>query len=62
VKWYDPVKGFGFIQVDGQSKDLFVHRSALERAGLSELSEGQQVRVAIGEGRKGPEVGAIELA
>jgi CspA family cold shock protein len=62
VKWYDPVKGFGFIQVEGQNKDLFVHRSALERAGLSELAEGQQVRVAIGEGRKGPEVGAIELA
>jgi CspA family cold shock protein len=61
VKWYDPVKGFGFVQVEGQSKDLFVHRSALERAGLQELAEGQRVRVAIGEGRKGPEVGAIEL-
>jgi cold shock protein len=61
VKWYDPVKGFGFVQVEGQSKDLFVHRSALERAGLHELAEGQRVRVAIGEGRKGPEVGAIEL-
>jgi CspA family cold shock protein len=61
VKWYDPVKGFGFVQVEGQSKDLFVHRSALERAGLHELAEGQRVRVAVGEGRKGPEVGAIEL-
>jgi CspA family cold shock protein len=61
VKWYDPVKGFGFVQVEGQSKDLFVHRSALERAGLHELAEGQRVRVAIGEGRKGPEVGAIEI-
>jgi CspA family cold shock protein len=61
VKWYDPVKGFGFVQVEGQAKDLFVHRSALERAGLHELAEGQRVRIAIGEGRKGPEVGAIEL-
>jgi CspA family cold shock protein len=62
VKWYDPVKGFGFVSVPGESKDLFVHRSALERAGLTELAEGQQVRVAIGEGRKGREVSAIELA
>jgi CspA family cold shock protein len=61
VKWYDPVKGFGFISVQGEMKDLFVHRSALERAGLSGLDEGQPVRVAIIEGRKGREVGAVEL-
>jgi CspA family cold shock protein len=60
VKWYDPVKGFGFISVDGEAKDLFVHRSALERAGISGLAEGQRVRVAIVEGRKGREVGTIE--
>ncbi|MFC4170603.1 MULTISPECIES: cold-shock protein [Microvirga] len=62
VKWYNEVKGFGFIAVDGESKDLFVHVSALERAGLSRLDQGQAVRVAIVEGRKGREVGAIELA
>ncbi|HEX2135580.1 MAG TPA: cold-shock protein [Microvirga sp.] len=62
VKWYDPVKGFGFVSVEGQAKDLFVHRSALERAGLTSLAEGQPVRVAVVEGRKGREVGAIELA
>jgi CspA family cold shock protein len=62
VKWYDPVKGFGFIAVDGESKDLFVHRTALERAGLRELADGQPVRVSIVEGRKGREVGAIALA
>jgi CspA family cold shock protein len=61
VKWYDPAKGFGFIAVEGDSKDLFVHRSALERAGLHELAEGQRVRVTVVEGRKGREVGAIEL-
>jgi cold shock protein len=62
VKWYDEVKGFGFIAVEGESKDLFVHASALERAGLARLEQGQVVRVAIVEGRKGREVGLIELA
>ncbi len=62
VKWYDEVKGFGFIAVAGASKDLFVHVSALERAGLTRIEQGQTVRVAIVEGRKGREVGAIELA
>jgi cold shock protein len=62
VKWYDEVRGFGFIAVEGESKDLFVHASALERAGLARLEQGQVVRVAIVEGRKGREVGAIELA
>ncbi|MXQ13108.1 cold-shock protein [Microvirga makkahensis] len=62
VKWYDGAKGFGFIAVEGESKDLFVHVSVLERAGLGGLEPGQRVLVAIVEGRKGREVGAIELA
>ena len=62
VKWYDEVKGFGFIAVEGEGKDLFVHVSVLQRAGLNRLDQGQTVRVAIVEGRKGREVGAIELA
>ncbi len=62
VKWYDEVKGFGFIAVEGEGKDLFVHVSVLQRAGLGQLDQGQAVRVAIVEGRKGPEVGVIELA
>jgi CspA family cold shock protein len=62
VKWYDPVKGFGFISVEGEAKDLFIHRSVLERAGMRDLAEGERVRVAIVEGRKGREVGAIETA
>jgi CspA family cold shock protein len=61
VKWYDPAKGFGFVAVAGEAKDLFVHRSALDRAGLSELPNGQRVRVKIIQGRKGREVGALEL-
>ncbi|HZH52111.1 MAG TPA: cold-shock protein [Microvirga sp.] len=62
VKWYDRAKGFGFIAVEGEPKDLFVHVSALERAGLGPLEQGQTVRIAIVEGRKGREVGSIELA
>ena len=62
VKWYDPGKGFGFVFVEGEHKDLFVHVSVVERAGLSTLEKGQPVRVSIVEGRKGREVGAIELA
>ena len=62
VKWYDRAKGFGFIAVEGESKDLFVHVSALERAGLGPLEQGQTVRVAVVDGRKGREVGTIETA
>jgi len=43
VKWFNPVKGFGFIQPESGSKDVFVHVSAVERAGLDTLSEGQRV-------------------
>ena len=47
VKWFNAQKGFGFIQpVDG-SKDVFVHISAVERAGLSNLAEGQKLRYDV---------------
>lgn len=62
VKWFNAEKGFGFIAVDGEPKDLFVHVSVLERAGISRLDQGQTVRVAVVDGRKGREAGAIELA
>jgi cold shock protein len=62
VKWYNPLKGFGFITRDGGGKDIFVHASALQRAGIASLSEGQRVVVGIVEGRKGPEAGSIQLA
>ncbi|WP_414476423.1 cold-shock protein [Microvirga sp. M2] len=62
VKWFDLAKGFGFVTVEGESKDLFLHISVVERAGLGALTPGQAVRVAIVEGRKGREVGAIEAA
>ena len=43
VKWFNPAKGFGFIQPDNGGKDVFVHISAVERAGLSTLNEGTKV-------------------
>jgi cold shock protein len=43
VKWFNPTKGYGFIQSSGGGKDVFVHISAVERAGLSSLNEGQVV-------------------
>lgn len=43
VKWFNPMKGFGFIQSDHGGKDDFVHISALERAGIANLNEGQRV-------------------
>jgi len=44
VKWFNPTKGYGFIQPQGGGKDVFVHISAVEKAGLSTLNEGQQVQ------------------
>jgi CspA family cold shock protein len=43
VKWFNSAKGFGFIQPEGGGADVFVHISAVERAGLSNLAEGQKV-------------------
>ena len=53
VKWFNASKGFGFIAPDGGSKDVFVHISALERAGLSTLAEGQKVQFDVQPGRDG---------
>ena len=43
VKWFNPTKGYGFIQPDDGGKDVFVHISAVERAGMSNLNEGQKI-------------------
>ena len=61
VKMYKADKGFSFIGQNGGGKDVFVHATALARAGLSGLAEGQRVRMQIGQGQKGLEAQAIEL-
>ncbi|MBT6093307.1 MAG: cold-shock protein [Rhodospirillaceae bacterium] len=53
VKWFNPTKGYGFIEPEDGSKDAFVHISAVERAGLSTLNEGQKVSFDLETGRNG---------
>jgi CspA family cold shock protein len=47
VKWFNPTKGYGFIQPQGGGKDVFVHISAVEKAGLTTLNEGQQIQFEL---------------
>jgi CspA family cold shock protein len=61
VKWYNGMKGFGFIASDRGGKDIFVHASALQRAGITGLTEGQRVAVDVIDGRKGPEAAGLRL-
>ncbi len=53
VKWFNSAKGYGFIQPDDGSNDAFVHISAVERAGLTGLREGQKVEYEVVPGRNG---------
>jgi cold shock protein len=59
VKWFNPTKGFGFIQPLDGSKDVFVHISAVERAGMT-LKEGQKVSFDVERGQQG-KVSAVNL-
>lgn len=52
VKWFNPTKGYGFIQPDNGGKDVFVHATALERAGMRGLTEGQKVTFDTQEDRR----------
>ena len=61
VKWFNPDKGFGFIAPDQGGKDVFVHISAVERAGLSTLRDNQCVRFTEKAGQKDPEADRIEV-
>ena len=51
IKWFNPAKGFGFIENDTGGKDVFLHVSALEKAGIETLQEGQAVSFEIGENK-----------
>ena len=53
VKWFNPTKGYGFIQPESGTKDVFVHITAVERAGLQTLREGQKVSIEIQTGDNG---------
>jgi CspA family cold shock protein len=63
VKWFNQQKGFGFIRPDGQDKDVFVHITALQAAGLSHLNDNQRVTFEMVADRMGKQsAGKLELA
>jgi CspA family cold shock protein len=62
VKWFNATKGFGFIAPDGGGKDVFVHVTAVQRAGLQALSEGQRVTFDVVDDRKGKKAENLVLA
>ena len=51
IKWFNPTKGYGFIENDAGGKDIFLHVSALEQSGIDSLEEGEAVSFEIGENR-----------
>lgn len=55
VKWFNPEKGFGFIQQDDGGPDVFVHFSAIETSGFKSLDEGAKVEYQVTQGPKGPQ-------
>jgi len=61
VKWFNPTKGFGFIQPEDGGQDVFVHISAVERAGLRSLNEGQKVAYELERDRKSGKMSAGAL-
>ena len=62
VKWFNPSKGFGFIQPENGSKDVFVHISAIERSGLGTLNEGQRISYNVVSERGKDAAADIKLA
>jgi|TARA_R110001599_G_scaffold5614_1_gene28091 CspA family cold shock protein len=60
VKWFNPTKGFGFIEREDKEKDVFVHISAVKDAGMNGLVEGQALTFDIEEGSKGPNAVSLQ--
>ena len=60
VKWFNPTKGFGFIEREDKEKDVFVHVSAVKDAGMNGLVEGQALTFDIEEGSKGPNAVSLQ--
>jgi CspA family cold shock protein len=61
VKWFNAKKGYGFIQPDDGSEDVFVHISAVERAGLDGLNEGQKVKFDTEPGKRPGQISAVNI-
>jgi CspA family cold shock protein len=61
VKWFDETKGYGFIQPDNGGKDVFVHISAVERAGLRGLTDGQKISYEVEQDRRSGKESAANL-
>ncbi|MBD2749121.1 cold-shock protein [Microvirga sp. BT688] len=61
VKWFNEQKGYGFIQPDSGGKDVFVHISAVERAGLRGLAEGQKISYEVEADRRSGKESAVDL-
>ena len=61
VKWFNATKGFGFIQPDDGGQDVFVHISAVERAGMSNLSEGQKISYELTKDNRSGKMSADKL-
>ncbi len=61
VKWFKADKGYGFITVEGQGKDIFVHWSAINSDGFKTLEEGQTVKFDIVEGDRGPQASNVTV-
>jgi CspA family cold shock protein len=61
VKWFNDQKGYGFIQPDNGGKDVFVHISAVERAGLRGLAEGQKISYEVEADRRSGKESAVDL-
>ncbi len=61
VKWFNPDKGFGFINVDGGDADVFVHYSAIDSSGFRSLDENQRVEFDVTQGPKGPQAERVRV-